>query len=115
MTHSNYWPPFKNALIGVLMIALTGCASTYYGAATFKSTPDGVQVFDMEDGSVIGITPVSYVWRSDEARRKYMNMRMHKEGYQDAVKAFWLPLDFNNQQEAYGRPQLIEFELIKAE
>ncbi|MGI9317034.1 MAG: hypothetical protein ACR2QW_06860 [bacterium] len=102
----------KPIVLGVLVLAMSGCVSNY-GAATFNSSPEGVQVFDMEDGSIIGQTPVQFLWRSSDVKRKYMNVRMHKEGYQDAVKSFWLSLDYKSEKDARKNPQLVQFELIK--
>jgi hypothetical protein len=101
-------------LLCLSLVLLGGCVSNY-GAASFDSTPDGVQVFDMEDGSVIGVTPVQFLWRSNNIKRKYMNVRMYKEGYQDAVKSFWLSLDYKSETDARKNPQLVQFELIKTQ
>ena len=103
---------YKQIALGMMLIAVGGCV-TNYGAASFSSTPDGVQVYDMEDGSVIGVTPVQFLWRSNSVNRKYMNVRMHKDGYQDAVKSFWLSLDYKSEKDARTNPQLVQFELIK--
>lgn len=96
----------------ILFVALlmAGCA-TKYGAAEFTSVPDNVQLFDMEDGSVIGVTPVKYLWRSTETNRKYMNIRMYKAGYKDTVKSFWLNLDHMTESGAIKNPQHVQFEL----
>ncbi len=67
----------------------------------------------MGDGSAIGVTPVEYHWRSSKTRRKYMNLRLHKEGYQDAVKSFWLNLDHASTGDAFSQPQHLQFDLIK--
>lgn len=101
-------------LLCLSLLFLGGCVSNY-GAASFDSTPDGVQVFDMEDGSVIGVTPVQFLWRSNNIKRKYMNVRMHKEGYQDVVKSFWLSLDYKSETDARKNPQSVQFELIKTQ
>ena len=106
--------PALIAALSVILVLLSGC-TTYYGAATFKSTPDGVSVYDMEDGSVIGVTPVNHVWRSTDARRKYMNVRLHKSGYRDVVKSFWLALDYNSADDAARNPQPVHFELTQTE
>lgn len=103
---------FRSIVVGTMLIGASGCVSNY-GAASFSSTPDGVQVYDMEDGSVIGVTPVQFLWRSNRVKRKYMNVRMHKDGYQDAVKSFWLSLDHKSEKGARSNPQLVQFELIK--
>lgn len=98
---------------GLLLIAMTGCA-TRYGAAMFRSEPDGVEVFDMEDGSVIGVTPVLYRWRSKDANRKFMNVRMQKDGYRDTVKSFWLNLDHRSEEDAIKSPQSVQFTLTES-
>ncbi len=99
----------------VAMILATGCSTTRYGVAAFQSDQENVQVFDMEDGTVIGSTPVNFLWRSKEAKRKYMNVRVHKDGYKDAVKAFWLSLDYRSANAAHKNPQLVTFELEKVD
>ncbi len=93
--------------------AVTSGCVTNYGVAAFRSVPDGVQVFDMEDGSVIGVTPVNFKWKSGKVKRKYMNVRMHKDGYEDAVKSFWLSLGYRSPDNADKNPQLVQFELKK--
>ncbi len=107
----------KRALTRVAFItaiaALTSGCVTNYGVAAFRSVPDGVQVFDMEDGSVIGVTPVNFKWKSGKVKRKYMNVRMHKDGYEDAVKSFWLSLGYRSPEKADKNPQLVQFELKK--
>ena len=99
-------------LITVLVAAVlaSSCASNY-GAVTFSSEPAGVSVTDLEDGSVIGVTPVKYVWRSKDAKRKYMNVQLHKDGYRDAVKSFWLALDYSSPDDAAANPQSVQFKL----
>lgn len=104
----------KPLLLLLSLTAVAGCA-TNYGSVVFRSEPDGVQVYDLEDGSVIGVTPVRYLWRSRDAKRKYMNVRMFKEGYRDAVKAFWLSLDYSSEADAVKNPQLVQFELEQGE
>ena len=94
----------------ILILFTTGCVN-YYGVAAFRSEPDGVQVFDMEDGSAIGITPVDFLWRGERKGRKYLSVRMHKEGYRDRVKAFWLNVSHPSSKHAYANPQLFKFEL----
>ncbi len=98
--------------VPALLILASGC-TTYYGSATFQSDPPGVSVHDLEDGTVIGVTPVKYVWRSKDSRRKYMNIRLHKDGYVDAVKSFWLALDYNSAEDAAQNPQQVTFDLNK--
>lgn len=114
MRIENFRNNVKLLSAGVLLIAMTGCA-TKYGAAEFRSEPDGVQVFDMEDGSVIGVTPVRYLWRSKETNRKFMNVRMQKDGYRDVVKSFWLNLDHGSKGDAIKNPQAVQFTLTESQ
>ena len=97
-----------------LVLALMGC-STHYGAAQIQSQPSGVQVFDMEDGTYIGVTPVRHVWKSSDAPRKFMNIRLHKQGFEDLVSTFWLNLGYSSAKKAASNPQPIQLELKKLE
>ena len=103
----------KAVVISVGLLTLTGCLSSH-GVASINSNPPGVQVFDMEDGTTIGLTPVKYHWRSTSTKRKYMNLRLHKDGYQDAVKSFWLDLGHKSADSAFKNPQYLNFELSPA-
>jgi len=102
----------KILLSSFIVLVLSGCV-THYGSAAFRSEPVGVQVYDLEDGSVIGVTPVNFLWKSSKTKRKYMNVRMHKNGYKDVVKAFWLSLDYASADQASSNPQLVQFEMNK--
>ena len=93
--------------------ALAGC-TTYYGAASIHSDPPGARVFDMEDGYYIGVTPLTHVWRSGDAPRKFMNIRLHKEGYSDELSTFWLNLDYSNSDRAWNSPQILDIKLKPA-
>jgi len=102
----------KFVFVSVCLLFVSGCV-TNYGSAAFRSEPAGVQVYDLEDGSVIGVTPVDFLWKSDKTKRKYMNVRMHKVGYTDVVKSFWLSLNHSSAADASSNPQLVQFELNK--
>lgn len=91
-------------------LGLGGCSS-HYGAVNIQSEPSGVQVYDMEDGYYIGITPVMHVWKSSDGPRKFMNIRMHKEGYEDFVSTFWLNLNHSSSSQASANPQPVSVEL----
>ena len=96
-----------------LVIGLGGC-TTNYGAVNIRSEPAGVQVYDMEDGYYIGVTPVRHVWKSKDATRKFMNIRMHKEGYEDFLSTFWLNLNSGTAMEATSNAQSLDVELKKS-
>ena len=97
-------------MVMILILFTSGCVN-YYGVAAFRSEPPGVQVYDMEDGTAIGTTPVDFLWRADKQGRKYLNVRMHKEGYRDRTTSFWLNVSHRSSKQAYANPQLYKFEL----
>ena len=98
-------------VLGVV-VGLGGC-TTNYGAINIRSEPAGVQVYDMEDGYYIGVTPVRHVWKSKDATRKFMNIRMHKDGYEDFLSTFWLNLNSNSAEDAISNAQSLDVELKK--
>ena len=53
----------------------------------------------------------SAAWRSRDAKRKYMNVQLHKDGYRDVVKSFWLALDYDNADDAAANPQSVQFDI----
>ena len=108
--------PAALQLIAVIasLILLTGCIARH-GAAEIRTVPPGAEVFDLEDGSAIGVTPLVYNWRSTDTKKKYMNLRVHKAGYRDVVKSFWLNLEHYTADTAASNPQSLTFELKKAD
>lgn len=100
----------KMLLLLPVIIVISGCIS-HYGAAYIQSEPSGVQVFDMEDGSYIGVTPVQHVWRSRDAKSKFMNIRLHQSGFEDAVNSFWLNLKYYSAKSAAENPQPVKLQL----
>ena len=102
------------SIVLCLTAGLGGCV-TNYGAVNIRSEPAGVQVYDMEDGYYIGITPVRHVWKSKDATQKFMNIRMHKEGYEDFLSTFWLNLNSGTAEQAAANAQSLDVELKKSE
>jgi hypothetical protein len=104
---------FRLACILFFAFGLSAC-TTHYGAINIQSSPPGAQVFDMEDGFYIGVTPLNYVWKSKDAPRKFMNIRMHKPGYEDLTSTFWLSLGNSTAKTAKSNPQSLSVELKTA-
>ena len=52
------------------------------------------------------------VWRreSKEARR-FVNIRLHKDGYQDKTTSFWVNLRHDDKESALRDPQRVQIEL----
>ena len=92
-------------------MSLGACAPTRYGSVNMTSDPSGAQIYDMEDGSFIGVTDLNYVWKSRDSNRKFMNVRLHLPGYQDYVSTFWLNLDYGNASDAKANAQAVDFTL----
>ena len=102
---------FARGLTAALAAILLSACTTHYGAAYIESSPPGAQVYDMEDGFYIGITPIRHVWKSKDATRKFMNLRLQKEGYKPELSTFWLNLDYATSKGAAAAPQQVKFEL----
>ena len=78
------------------------------------SNPPGMEVIDMEDGTLIGVTPVKHLWRSSDARRKYMNIRLQRAGQDDIIRSFWLNLDYSSSRGALANPQNVEIDVSQS-
>jgi len=104
---------YRLGAICLLAIFSVGC-STHYGSAAISSSPSGAQVYDMDDGFFVGVTPVKHAWRSGQTQRKFMNIRLQKEGYEDEFTSFWLSLDHLSRNSAMGEPMPVHFELKKS-
>ena len=99
--------------IALLAVFSVGC-TTHYGSAAITSTPSGAQVYDMDDGFYVGVTPVKHAWRSKDTQRKFMNIRLQKDGYKDEFSSFWLNMDHMTRKGAMGDPLPVHFELNKS-
>ncbi len=86
---------------------LTGCVGNKYGSAYIVSNPPGAEVINMDDGTILGVTPLKQVWR-DEGKRKFVNIQLDKEGYKDKATSFWLTLKHRTRKSAVNDPQFVE-------
>ena len=102
------------ALLTIGLFTLSGCAY-HHGAAYIKTDPPGAQVINMDDSSVLGITPVKIWWREGAEQRKFVNILVHKAGYRDKTTSFWVTLRHSNRQSALGDPQNVDIEMDKGE
>lgn len=96
----------------VLSFALSACGA-HYGAARFVSDPPGAEVINLDDGTVIGITPVTMFWKDSSAARQHPAIRLKKDGYYEKVSSFWLSMRHNSQKEAIENAQLVEVKMQK--
>jgi len=91
------------------LLLLAGCSS--YGAARIESLPDGAEVINLEDDSLLGTTPVLVHWKSDREESRLITVRFHKAGYQDKVTAFWVNMRHGSRSVAEEQPQVVKIEL----
>lgn len=99
------------SLVVLLSILLSGCA--HHGAAEIQSRPAGAEVVDVKTGVLLGVTPVKVWWRDDSAERKFVNIRVQKEGYRDKTNSFWVTLRHDSRKTALDNAQTVEMVLDK--
>ena len=99
------------ALAAVTVLFLGGCS--YHGAAYINSEPAGAEVVNIDDDTVLGITPVKVWWREKNNEKKRINVRLQKEGFRDKVTSFWVTLRHPSKDSALDEPQFVEVQLDK--
>ena len=104
--------PFKLLLLILSCIALSAC-SAHYGAAKIISHPAGAEVINMEDGTVLGVTPTESWWKYANDNNQHLALRFKKDGYHEKVTSFWLSMRHSSAEEAQKNPQLVEVSLQK--
>ena len=97
-----------------LALSVSACAS-YYGAARITSAPAGAEVININDGTVLGITPVTVWWKKDDSVRQHVTLRLRKDGYYGKVVPFWLSMRHKSQAEAMQAPQSVEASMQERE
>ncbi len=91
---------------------LAGCAS-HYGAAKIVSQPAGAEVINLDDGSVIGVTPLTTWWKDSNDSRQYIALRIKKPGFEEKISHFWLSMRHKSESSARENPQLVEMILTE--
>ncbi len=92
---------------------LVGCAN--HGAALIHTQPEGAEVVNLEDDTVLGVTPVKVWWREGAQKRKFVNILVHKDGYRDKTSSFWVTLRHGSKDSALDEPQFVEIQLDKSD
>lgn len=98
--------------IFLLSLLLTACVE-HHGAVVVRSQPQGAEVVDVKSGIVLGVTPFRYWWRDDSLNRKFVNIRVQKEGYADKTNSFWVDLNHKNKDDAVENAQAVQMNLDK--
>ncbi len=96
--------------ISFLCISLSACAS-HYGAATITSNPPGAQVINTDDGTTLGVTPLTHWWKDSSNNNQHIAVRFRKDGYYEKVDSFWLSMRHSSIEEATQNPTAIEVNL----
>ncbi len=99
-------------LASIVIFSLSGCAS-HYGAARIISNPPGAEVFNMDDGTSLGVTPVVRWWKDSSSARQHIAVRFKKDGYYEKVTSFWLSMRHNSKEQAEKDLTLVEVSLSK--
>jgi len=92
----------------MLCIALLGGCVSHYGAATIVSEPPGAQVINADDGTVVGVTPLTTVWKDASSKRQYVILKLEKPGYELNLSHFWLSMRHTSESSAKNDSQLIK-------
>ncbi|MFT5259092.1 MAG: hypothetical protein ACI9J2_000165 [Saprospiraceae bacterium] len=101
----------KKILIATSLLLITSCA--HHGAAYIQSVPSGAEVVDLTQGTLIGVTPVKVWWQEGSSSRKFINLRLQKEGYEDKTTSFWVALRHGSRDSAMRNAQPVEMNLDK--
>lgn len=101
------------AMLAMAALLLTGCAN--HGAALIHTEPSGAEVVNLEDDTVLGVTPVKVWWREGTEKRKFVNIRVQKDGYRDKTSSFWVTLRHSTKEGALAEPQYVEIKMDKSE
>lgn len=90
----------------ICVALLSGCAS-HYGAATIITQPAGAEILDAENDSVIGVTPFTTFWKDSSSSRRYVALKLRKQGYEPEVSHFWLNMRHSSKSSAIKAPKKV--------
>ena len=94
------------------LLALSACASRY-GAVTITTIPAGAEVIDADTDKVLGVTPLTTLWKDTSATRQYVALRLKKQGYETDLSHFWLSMRHKSEAAAREEPKRINVQLTK--
>lgn len=73
------------------LLFLSGCAaSTKYGAANISSEPEGAEVVNLRDNSLLGTTPVKVSFAGEADTSEFVTVQLRKNGYIEKITTFWI-------------------------
>jgi len=98
-------------MAGLLLLSLSGCSSTRYGAANIDSTPQGAEIINLKDNTNLGQTPAQVVWRGEESDK--VTVQLQKKGYHSSITSFWINRRHDSEAEARAQAVDVHAELEK--
>lgn len=103
---------FKHAIFALFLpLLLIGCSS-HYGAARISSVPAGAEVINIDTGTVLGVTPTEVWWEAKSSKKRFINVRLRKNGFYDKLATFWLSMRHSSPEEALKNAQKVEVNLL---
>lgn len=106
----------RKVVMLVLFVALmmtTGCAGKKYGSVNFTSTPKGAEVINLDDGSVLGTTPVRVSFEGAGGSAENVTIEFAKNGYFEKISSVWVNKRHDNMMEADRNAIEVHAELKK--
>ena len=111
-THSmNYTATLIATVSAALLLTLSGCSGTQYGAANIDSTPQGAEIINLKDNTNLGQTPAQVVWRGQDSEK--VTVQFQKNGYHSAITSFWINRRHDSEAEARAQAIDVHTELEK--
>jgi len=98
--------------LSCLCLLVSACG-THHGAARIVSIPTGAKVVNIDDGSIVGTTPLVLNFKNSNSERLHLPVKLVKEGYYDKVGSFWLSMRHASQKDAENEPEIVEIQLVK--
>ena len=98
-------------LAGLLLLTLSGCGGTQYGAANLNSTPPGAEIINLKDNTNLGQTPAQVVWRGTDSEK--VTVQFQKKGYHSSITSFWVNRRHDSEAEARAQAIDVHTELAK--
>ena len=69
---------------GCMLVGCAGSSNTIH----LKSIPPEVEVVDLGDNTLLGMTPIDRSWGGEEDEPKLITVRFQKIGYRDRIETF---------------------------
>ena len=110
--------PFTRSIIRKVFMAcglclfLSACGA-HHGAARITSQPSGAQIVNIDNGKIMGTTPMTLNFTNSNSERLHLPVKLVKEGYYDKVESFWLSMRHSSQKKARQNPKVVKIELVK--